>query len=82
MGVPANDLWDCHLPPIKTDERCKAVIYTNRKICSIIQNNFNHPLARYSTTVLEVTDNDSIDFQMINVYHNTPPTRSRLRHAL
>ena len=82
MGVPVNDLWDCHLPPIKTGERCKAVIYTNQKIRSIVRNNFNHPLARYSTTVLEITDNTSIDFQIINIYHDTPPAGSRPCHAL
>jgi hypothetical protein len=82
MGAPANDQWDCHVPPLTPDSTCKALIYTRKQIQSIVTHNINHLVTNYATTVVDINDHDSINIRIINVYHDIPPPASRPCHAL
>jgi hypothetical protein len=73
QGEAMNNMWDAHVPKLKSDSPCKALTYTHHTIKSLVRNNIYHPAAGPNTVVLDVNNSNTIAVQIINIYHNIPP---------
>jgi len=72
MGAPVNNYWDCHILMLPPNIPCKALIYSQCALTSIVKNVTSHPAANPNTIILNINDGDSLAIHLINVYHEVP----------
>jgi Endonuclease-reverse transcriptase len=82
LEVPANSIWDLHMPRHSPTDTCKVIAYTCKSIASMIRNDTSHPMVTLNTLILDVLDNTSITLHLINVYHARLERGHDLHHII
>jgi hypothetical protein len=65
-------MWDIHIPVLDPNNPCKALTYTRKSIKPFIRNITDHPATNPNTVILDINNQDSINFRLFNVYHAVP----------
>jgi hypothetical protein len=80
LGAPINNMWEPSIPKVTPTTTCKAIGYAQKSLTrsGAIQNNMTHPLATLNSLVVDVTTQDAITMQIINIYHAVPLTGHNL----
>jgi endonuclease/exonuclease/phosphatase family metal-dependent hydrolase len=84
-GTPINNMWNLHLPKHSAETLCATLAYTRKETLPMqnIDNVTTHHAADHKTIILDIKDDDGIQLQLINVYHQVPKTGTyALEHLL